>query len=161
MLRQVTKVERDGSGPNRPPQGSVKGDALSLLCVLVWAQGSWDERSVSREGCHHQLQAGAFLGSWVLCAKSAASEVTKESEVMELVSSNLLLRPNTEVALHQLCRAQNTLSGPKYLPCCISAVGSHSGIRYSAPLSDGDWRRQRNEERKSFFFLESMLCSLL
>lgn len=63
MLGQVTKVELDGSGPNRPSQGSVKDDALSLLCVLVWGQGSWDERGVSRNGCHHQLQAGAFLAS--------------------------------------------------------------------------------------------------
>lgn len=86
--------------------------------------------------------------------------MTKKSVVMELVSTSFLIHPNTEVALHKLCKVQNTLSGPKHLPRCISAVGSHSVITYSAPLSDGEWSRERNEKQKSFFFLESMLCCL-
>lgn len=79
---------------------------------------------------------------------------------MELVSSSQLLHPNAEAALHLRHIVQKPLSGPKYFPCCISAVGSHSVVRYPVPLLDGERRRQGNEEQNSFFFLESMLCSL-
>lgn len=49
VLRQVKKFEQNG--PNKLPQISVKGDALIVLYILVWAQGSQDEASVSRDGC--------------------------------------------------------------------------------------------------------------
>lgn len=89
----------------------------------------------------------ASASSWHLSGNlsSAASEVTKESAVMQMGSSTQLSHPNTKYLCISCteCTTQHLVQNISH-----SAQVSQSGITYSAPLSE--WRRQMKS--KNLFF---------